>query len=232
MRYHSETTTVYRSAARPRSRPGRPVCRLGGEAVGSAARGAAQVSLARGRRGEPGGRASPANGFGSPAVAVVTASLHVIGRQNLRNWPLVARNWCSLCGGQTANEDAERRSSYAGYFYELEDTRARGHTSERMLVSGHGWCSPFPPPLDRLYIGLDLLDARPHLGRTLGPSLFRICTRMRKTHCFLNSDHFTHQWQCSKFRPSAGPSLRDRFTARKCRSKPIGRARPLAAVQD
>ena len=37
------------------------------------------------------------------------------------------------------------------------------------------------PPLDRLYIGLDLLDARSHLGRTLGPSLFRICKRMRKT---------------------------------------------------
>ena len=47
-----------KSAARPRSRPGGPVRRLGGEAVGSAARGEAQVSRARGRRGEPGGPGS------------------------------------------------------------------------------------------------------------------------------------------------------------------------------
>ena len=81
MRYHSETTTVYRSAARPRSRPGRPVCRLGGEAVGSAARGAAQVSLARGRRGEPGGRASPAYGFGSHRGGCCDSV-------SPRNWPV------------------------------------------------------------------------------------------------------------------------------------------------
>ena len=50
---------VQESVARPRSRPGGPVRRLGGEAVGSAARGAAQVSRARGRRAEPGGSGQP-----------------------------------------------------------------------------------------------------------------------------------------------------------------------------
>ena len=132
---------MYRSAARPRSRPGRPVCRLGGEAVGSAARGAAQVSLARGRRGEPGGRASPANGFGAPAVAVVTASLHVIGLTQLaRCSPQLAR--CSLCGGQTANEDlsvffaAGRDGATARPSSAARRTQKAGEVAARHAVRG------------------------------------------------------------------------------------------------
>ena len=94
------------SAARPRSRPGGPVRRLGDEAVGSAARGAAQVSLWPG-----GGEASRAPGparLMGPAHTrvVVTASVNVIGPSQLtqlaRCSPQLAR--CSLCGGQTANE--------------------------------------------------------------------------------------------------------------------------------
>ena len=62
--------------------------------------------------------------------------------------------------------------------------------------------SPSRPPLDRLYIGLDLLDARPHLGRTLGPSLFRICTGIIPAI----SPH-----QCSKFFDRARPTTASRL---------------------
>ena len=86
-------------------------------------------------------------------------------------------------------------------------TRSSSRTHERAYVGVMVGGSPFgfalsPTSRSRLYIGLDLLDARPHLGRTLGPSLFRICIRIIPAI----SPH-----QCSKFFDRARPTTASRL---------------------